>query len=568
MDPSSLLEARTASLSDILANGKTYEVPRFQRDYSWSDEEWEDLWYDIVNVDDEAGGGHYLGYVVLQTTDGKRFQVIDGQQRLATLSIVALAVLKNLTDLADRNIDPAENRQRFELLRTRFIGHVVASSLTTVSKLTLNRNDNDFFQSYLVQLRSPPARLARAKPSERALWRAYEYFYERVRTHFSGEPSGDRLASFLEGVGDRLVFTVIHVSNELRAYKVFETLNARGVKLSATDLLKNYLFSIVHAKSPADLVEAERRWQRVTDELGAEDFPAFARHLWNAMAPLARKQALFKAIKSQIKTCDQAFDFLERLERAAPVYIALGRPEDPFWSRDERRWLATLRLFNITHFYPLALAAIEVGVDRNELAKMFRVCATIAFRYNVASGLNPSPLEGKYNEVALGIRSGGIRQASQVYRALRDYYVDDERFRANFAGKAIRDNNRTKRQVRHILAWLESELSKKNVEEESDQATIEHILPENPGPEWDAAFPTDEQDRASNRLANYTLLEKSLNREAQNEPWSVKRSIYEKSSFLLTRNETAFSEWTPASLERRAERLASLAAHVWRLDYT
>ena len=81
----------------LIGNGMQYHVPRFQRDYSWTDEEWEELWADIQDTMSPDGEpAHYMGYLVLQSNNQKNFYVIDGQQRLTTLSILALAVLKNL----------------------------------------------------------------------------------------------------------------------------------------------------------------------------------------------------------------------------------------------------------------------------------------------------------------------------------------------------------------------------------------------------------------------------------------------------------------------------------------
>ena len=89
----------------LLGNGLTYRIPRFQRDYSWSDEEWEDLWADIVETTRDGGEpAHYMGYLVLQSKDERTFEVIDGQQRLTTLSIIVLAVLRNLQRLIDSGI--------------------------------------------------------------------------------------------------------------------------------------------------------------------------------------------------------------------------------------------------------------------------------------------------------------------------------------------------------------------------------------------------------------------------------------------------------------------------------
>ena len=81
----------------LIGNGLTYSIPRFQRDYSWTDVEWEDLWTDILGTIQEGGeSAHYMGYLVLQSQDEKSFDVIDGQQRLTTLTLIVLAALKNL----------------------------------------------------------------------------------------------------------------------------------------------------------------------------------------------------------------------------------------------------------------------------------------------------------------------------------------------------------------------------------------------------------------------------------------------------------------------------------------
>ena len=84
----------------LIGNGLTYRIPRFQRDYSWTNEEWEDLWMDLLGTLKSDGEmAHYMGYLVLQSADDKTFDVIDGQQRLTTISIIVLAILKNIQRL-------------------------------------------------------------------------------------------------------------------------------------------------------------------------------------------------------------------------------------------------------------------------------------------------------------------------------------------------------------------------------------------------------------------------------------------------------------------------------------
>lgn len=99
-----------------------------------------------------------MGYLVLQSTDDKTFEVIDGQQRLTTLTLIILAVIKNLQRLIDEKIEPEQNIQRINQIRQTYIGYLDPVSLVSKSKLTLNHNNNDYFQHYIVPLEKLPQR--------------------------------------------------------------------------------------------------------------------------------------------------------------------------------------------------------------------------------------------------------------------------------------------------------------------------------------------------------------------------------------------------------------------------
>src|SRR5437773_2410284 len=124
----------------VFGNGLSYTIPRFQRDYSWTADEWDDLWQDIQGTIAPNGEpAHYMGYLVLQTQDNRNFEVIDGQQRLTTLSLLVLGVLKVLQDLIDAGVDADNNRLRIEQLRNSYIGYLDPVTLIPRSKLSLNR---------------------------------------------------------------------------------------------------------------------------------------------------------------------------------------------------------------------------------------------------------------------------------------------------------------------------------------------------------------------------------------------------------------------------------------------
>lgn len=299
----------------LIGNGLIYTVPRFQRDYSWTDEEWDDLWTDIQNLFETDGEtAHYMGYLVLQSKDNKKFDIIDGQQRITTLSIIALAVLKNFERLIADGVDPDNNRIRQAQLRSTFIGYLDPVTLIAKTKLELNRNNNSYYQSYLVPLQKLPTR--NLKFTERQMRSAFESFEGKIWKEYGSKKDGALLATLLENLSDKLFFTVITVNDELNAYKVFETLNARGVKLSSTDLLKNYLFSVVHkeGKDERELNYLDERWEVLVGKLGSEKFPNFLRTHWNSRNKMVRSAELFKAIRLKINNTQHVFELVGELE--------------------------------------------------------------------------------------------------------------------------------------------------------------------------------------------------------------------------------------------------------------
>ena len=309
----------------LLGNGLLYRVPPFQRDYSWTEEEWDDLWQDILGLFEEDGEqAHYMGYLVLQSSNNKQFDIIDGQQRLTTISILILAALAHLQNLVNKAIDPDKNQRRKDNLQNSYIGYVDPVSLIPRSKLELNRHNNRFYQTYLVPLEPIPVRGLNA--SEHQLRKAFNWFRDKIAAR--SQQSGEAVAIFVDTIVDKLFFTAIAVTDELNAFKVFETLNSRGVRLSATDLLKNYLFSVIASDHTheTELKALEEKWERIVDELGSESFPDFLRVYWNSCHKLVRKADLFKTIRRHVTTKEQSFALLRELDRFTSIYAALRTP--------------------------------------------------------------------------------------------------------------------------------------------------------------------------------------------------------------------------------------------------
>jgi hypothetical protein len=568
MAKANLLNTGTSTFLELIGNGRLYVVPPYQRDYSWTEEQWEDLWTDIEDLAARQDDTHYMGALVVEGRSDREFAVIDGQQRLATLSLLVLAVIDRLHDLSRLGVDASSNRQRAEALRARFIGEKDPASLVESSKLTLNDNDDAFYQDYLVQLRAPlnPRGLSK---SNKLLWQCFVYFRRQVERWAVGTLDGEQLARLVsETTGRQLMFIRIAVDDELNAYTVFETLNARGLELSATDLLKNYLFS--RLRTPADLQALQRRWKSLMATVHQERFPEFLRYHLQCELPRVRTQRLFKLVRERVHTGEDTFALLDALERRAEVFAALFDAQHEYWidRRESAQFVRELNVLRVRQMTPLVFAAWE-RLDPTDFARVLKLLVVILFRYSAVSGLNTNALELVFHEAARGVLDGRLRTPADVFGAMRSVYVDDERFSQEFALFAPDSTGQGSKMVRYILARLEGDASGRVCDADTDPGTVEHILPVNPSAAWESSFPREVWERYIDRLGNLTWLEPALNRRVGNAELETKIAAYSESRYVLSNTlpDEVGTEWTPAKVDARQLQLARRAVHQWRSDF-
>lgn len=554
----------------LMSNGLTYSVPRFQRDYSWTEDEWEDLWHDILAATAPGeDAAHYLGYLVLRSEDDRHFEIIDGQQRLTTLSLLVLAGLRRLQKLFGEVEDQDSVRRRLDSLRLSYIGYEDPVTLVSQPKLRLNRNNDAYYRNYLVSIADPLPKRG-FKRSEHLLRKAFEWFDARLRTHLQDEPDpGRAIAELVSDMSDRLFFTVITVTDELNAYTVFETLNARGVRLSATDLLKNYLFALLHREQrhETELRTLDDRWDRLLDRIGAESVPDFTRTHWMSRHPLVRRSDLFKTIRKQVTTPAAVFELLRNMETDLDPWLALIRPQNHAadWDPAIRRNAELLYLFGVRQPLPLLLAAHR-RLDANAFRDLLRAIGVLSFRYNVIGNGQTSDQERGYSAAAQQIERGKYASVRDILGGLRTIYPDDEEFRHAFSAKSLAvGKSRNMRVARYLLGEIEHQQSGVRPALDDPSISLEHVCPVAGGSGWEHFAEPDLQAMAP-RLGNMVLLKGRQNRALRNAPWETKKHVYARSGFESTRSlaETADS-WTPEAIVGRQRVMAKLATSVWRI---
>lgn len=544
----------------LMGNGLRYEIPKFQRDYTWEFEQWDDLWQDIISLENNEESEHYMGYLVLQTSNNKNFQIIDGQQRLTTLSILILAVLKTINQLVENHIDPTNNLKRKENLLNSYIGYIDPVTLISNNKLKLNRNSDDYYRQQMVLLKDLPLR--NTNTSEKHMRDCFHWYFDKISKKFT---SGEALAGFIDGLVDKLFFTAIEVSDQINAFKVFETLNARGVQLSSSDLLKNYLFSVVDETKPhiSEIEELEKIWSRIVGKLGENKFEDYLRYYWNSFNKTVSKKNLFKTVKYNIKSKEKVFELIRDLLQKADIFLAIQSPEDIFWRDylEVRIALSELKLYQIRQTNSLLLEAYS-KLTSHQFKKIVQICSVISFRYNVIGGLNPNAQEEIYNSIALNIHQTG----SFTIKDFQAIYVPDVNFENDFATKSFKNTSRNHKIVKYVFSKIEEYKFKNEISPDSDLFNIEHILPESADESW-GDFSQEEIDRAVYRIGNLTLLEKKLNKEADVKKFTEKLEIYSNSNSQLSQEiADCYEVWNESKISSRQKILAKEAKSIWRIQ--
>lgn len=555
-----LMEPTNQTFQELIGNGVKYQVPRFQRDYAWDKEQWEDLWSDIETLKEERH--HYMGYIVLQRKSQHDFEVVDGQQRLITLSLVVLAAMKNIQLLINKNNEASENTERLRVLTERYIGAKNPISLKVDSKLSLNRNNSSNFKLLCSNLDVPNKR--GQTHTNKLLNKCFKFFESKKMGN-----SGQEIAEFIEQVSSGMIFTKIVVQDDLNAYKVFETLNARGVQLSTPDLLKNYIFSVVtsnDAVSEDELNDLDESWSEIVLQLGESNFTDFIRYHHNFQAPLVTKKGLFSSVQKLANTPEKAYAYLRSLSEYAPVYASLLNPHDEWWAnqdvvyREVKKYLEGFDLFNIKQPFTILMAAFY-QFSADEFVKLTRYFYILAMRYNVICHYSPNEQESTYNQIAIKIFSKEFTRASHVKNSehFKKLYPSDEAFFNAFEFHKMPSRQSSKK-IRFLLAEIETYLGHKT---DYSKTTLEHICPYNPDENWHDYFGEGVND-VQDRLGNVVLLEKD---ELKRATFEEKKKVYLKTHYPLAHKVAEYSEWNMQNLNDYQSWLSEQAVKTWAVVY-
>lgn len=554
--------ASRKAIGELLSTARTrIEVPEWQRSYSWEKEHFEAFWLDIINFDSLHPQDtikkeeYFLGAAVL-VTGSEVDLLLDGQQRLATATVL----LSSLRDALAKYDTGADTR-----LQSKHIADYDDHTEEVSPALTLNYYDRDYFRSEIQDDSKSGKMWVQVKyKSHERMRAARRYFDERISEEEAKCGGGDdayrRILRIKDVLLNHVSLVVIESSDEDNAATVFETLNDRGIGLSTSDLLRNFLLRTVPRSKREEVVSA---WGSILETAGESSSKDFLRHFWVSQRGDVKSRRLYREIKDTILAENiNPLTFSRQLSRGSHIYQDLVHARDD--DEDVQRLLGDIKQLNARMLYPALLSGKMIVLDGNsadepELTGFFEFVSallTIFVRHSVVGKRDASELEGVVYSVAVDLRKN--KRFDEAVATLRKASPSSQQFQDDFAKVAFKLNGR----ARYILRELEH--AKRKTQEVAveipSRVHVEHIYPKTPlqGRE----FPNHED--VVYRLGNLTLLGKGINVAIKNSSFEEKRLKYKDSDILMTRELLKWDTWTASSVEERQRQLAELAVDIWK----
>ena len=559
-----MVRAVETSLQELLEGAKQYQVPLYQRTYSWQQAQLERLWDDIVKLAadrvDEPGATHFIGSLVLAPSPSigpagvAQYLVVDGQQRLTTLSILLIA----LRDHQAENDDPT-HRDR---VNEQFLINKWKSESRRL-KLSPTQADR---AAYIACLDSTPD----AGGADR-VGAAYRFFLTRLQTVDDPDDPAD-IQRLEDAVISGLSLVSVTAQGGDNVYRIFESLNNTGLRLSQGDLIRNYMF--MRLPTRAEIVY-ESLWLPMQAELDSQQLEEL---FWLDLAQSSSRAKQTEIYSAQQKRLEKIRDEagieaeIARFARLAALFRLILNPEREHDAEVSRR-IRRLSEWGTTTVRPLLLYLLQRRADGSassvQVARAMQYIESFLVRRlfigRATTGLN-RVLMGAVTELP---GDATVDDAVQGYLSTgRKYYASDAEMSAGIKSIPFYLNGRPY-QRSLILRWLEESYDSKEPVG-VDRLTIEHVLPQTATPSWKNMLQEDlkegelldeEYESVLHTLGNLTLT--GYNAPLSNRPFSEKREMLRRSGLAMNQEIAEQEQWSRPQILARAEALAARAGNSW-----
>lgn len=562
-----LIDFDPTGIGQLLAADRLM-VPLNQREYSWEEDHVNDLINDFSEAMDSPSGIHFLGSIFLTSGESEYPEITDGQQRLATTTMI-LAAFRDYLLRCGKHDDATSVERDFLFKWDRSEGE-------NLPRLTLNADDSSFFHDTILvrpEDRKSSKKPAKPKESHKKIATAAAAVRKYIDARLAPERDDRKVRiinDWVKFIEKNALVVAITVPKDLDSYAMFETLNDRGLETSQADLLKNHLFSKVRDR----MREAQQKWSNMAgklESLGRKNITVtFIRHLLITLYGHTRQRDVLKTIKKEITKPSQAIKFLDAMSDSADDYVAMLNPSHEKWGAygdETREHLRVIHLdLEVSQVWPL-LFAVTKHFPIPQARKAFKYLLNLSVRFLIVGGRG-GLLDTNYARVSQEVGSGNIRTAKALADSLDNIAPSDEAFEAEFANARVSEANLARYYLR-ALEKSRNQLPSPEVMpiEDRNKLNLEHVLPENPGSGW-PAFTPDDAKAFYRRIGNLVLMLSTQNSALGNSSFAVKKPILLASGLTFTKMAGKATNWTKDEIVKRQKELAKEAVKTWPLTVT
>lgn len=572
------MDSHTLGIGQLINERRYFAVPRHQRDYAWPIGSVEQFLNDVTSAMKNGDSDYFMGLIVLVDTDdpsSERYEILDGQQRLATTTMV-YAAIRNW--MKTNGFDDEGTK-----IQDQFIGISEIGVAQDELRIVLNLNNQKLFQEIVVNQCSDALiekRIDEAgkHSSDKKLAEAAALCRRNIvqLAEASGVDKKDqsiilfRLAKYLR---DNVQVTCLDVTEPENAYTVFESLNDRGIDLSVLDLLKNHVFRTAGHDNEAQI---QNNWTTMIARLGDRKADDFLKVFWTSRYGRTQRGKLFHDLKKKYSKKQDVLDLSGCLADIAETYANIEVADSDLWvkySEATRQSVRALSTLGGLQTHPIILASIERFTEA-ETERLLHYLITLTVRYQLVGRGRTGRFEITAAAVSAEITSGSLTSANGVWQKLVPLVPNDKEFRQDFEGYEETIASRARWLLRELEIQRWQQLNPGKAPQmapltDPNKVNLEHILPKKPDDSWKPVLDKDKNllTECRDMIGNLCLLDEPSNKKEASRSFPDKIPTYQASDFILTRHLAEhFNHWDRTTIEARQKELAQLAVLAWPLQ--
>lgn len=551
------MEAKELKISDILTESKRYIIPAYQRPYSWNKDHATQLISDLHSSFKNKDREYFVGSMICIKKGDNYFEVVDGQQRLTTLSLI----IANLAKVTDGKLKAN--------LQDRVMPTDIFDDGDQEPRLAIRSKESQLYKGFILQNnvaykpQSPSATELRFIENHEEI---YKFIIENINK--------TDIKAFTKYVLENVLIVFVQTNDFDSSFRLFNVLNSRGLPLNHSDLLKNALFEKEHGNKLTHS-NIEHAWSQIEDIIGIDNLDKFLT-LHKISEKKEKNRVTDTSLSAFIESLDTTFNkdtnlFTQSLLTSAKNYTLIKNYSSDSLSVDTKKRLSFLNALTKDEWIPPVLAFLNKLSNSKFTTSEFETFMVI-FEKVYVQGWLKKQIKNKREHVCY-TSLVSINTKCDISEICNDIsqHADNKGVRESLNQGIYEPTPNIVKMIRAVLLRLDKEYQDDSVEKTyHGRITIEHILPQKMTNQyWKSHFTELEHNEWVHKLGNLTLISGVKNSEAQNNDFEFKKSVFlkkdSKVSFDLTKKVCENQHWDLAAIKNRQLELTSKIEQVWNI---